>query len=100
MKKTQILLPLLCSSLLCSNILAEEKAAEEAATTDAAEKSNWKGNVEFGYVARSGNTETTNINGKLHLEAEYSEWLQKLDLGAFSTSDNDVTTAKRFKIEY
>jgi len=74
--------------------------AEEAPATDAAEESNWKGNVEFGYVSSSGNTETTNINGKLHVEAEYSEWLQKLDIGAFSTSDNDVTTAKRFKIEY
>jgi len=95
MKKTQILLPLLCSCFLSLNIMAEEAPA-----TDAAEESNWKGNVEFGYVSSSGNTETTNINGKLHVEAEYSEWLQKLDIGAFSTSDNDVTTAKRFKIEY
>ncbi|MCP4271603.1 MAG: DUF481 domain-containing protein [Gammaproteobacteria bacterium] len=93
MKK--ILITLIYTSILCSNVVAEEEA-----TTEAAEKSNWKGNVEFGYVSSSGNTETTNINGKLHLEAEYSNWIQRLDLGAFTTSDNDVTTAKRFKIEY
>ncbi|MCP4414790.1 MAG: DUF481 domain-containing protein [Gammaproteobacteria bacterium] len=93
MKK--LLISLLYTSILCSSILAEEATA-----TDAAEESNWKGNVEFGYVSSTGNTETTNINGKLHLEAEYNDWTQKLDLGAFSTSDANETTAKRYKIEY
>ncbi len=88
----KVLIPLLSTSILCSNILAEE--------ADAVEESNWKGNVEFGYVSSTGNTETTNINGKFHLEAEYNDWIQKLDLGAFSTSNDDETTAKRFKIEY
>jgi len=90
MKK--VLISLLCTSVLCSNIMAEE--------ADAAEKSNWKGSVEFGYVSSTGNTETTNLNGKFHVEAEYNDWVQKLDLAAFSTSDDVETTAKRYKIEY
>ncbi|MCP4273203.1 MAG: DUF481 domain-containing protein [Gammaproteobacteria bacterium] len=98
MRKIQI--SLLYTSILCSSILCSSIMAEEAVATDAVEEPNWKGSVEFGYVSSTGNTETTNLNGKFHLEAEYNDWVQKLDLGAFSTSDNDETTAKRFKIEY
>ena len=75
------------------NLLAEESVEE----TDV---SAWKGDVQFGYVATSGNTETTNLNGKLNLEKIYDKWTHLFSAAAFSTSDNNQTTAERFKLEY
>jgi len=84
---------LLIILLLPINLLAEE-------TTDEADISTWKGDVQFGYVATSGNTETTNLNGKLNIEKIHKKWIHLFSAAAFSTSDNNQTTAERFKLEY
>lgn len=84
---------LLIILLLPINLFAEE-------TTDEADVSTWKGDVQFGYVATSGNTETTNLNGKLNIVKSHEKWLHLFSAAAFSTSDNNQTTAERFKLEY
>lgn len=84
---------LLIILLLPINLFAEE-------TTNEADASTWKGDVQFGYVATSGNTETTNLNGKLNIEKIHEKWIHLFSAAAFSTSDNDQTTAERFKLEY
>ena len=71
--------------------------AEE--TTDA-KQSVWKGDVQFGYVMSSGNTESTNLNSKFNIEHTYADWNQLMSLVAFSSSDNSQTTAERYKLEY
>ncbi len=92
-----ILLSLL---LLSTNLIAQENDSSGTNKTDVEKKSTWKGNVEFGYVSSSGNTETNNINGKFHIEAAYNNWTQLFDAATFSSSNNDTTTADRFKLAY
>jgi len=82
--------------LLSSHLLAEETDANNAVE----ETKSWKGDVQFGYVATSGNTETTNLNGKFNIEKNYEQWIHKFSAVAFSTSDNEQTTAERYKLEY
>jgi len=84
---------LLLFLLLPINLFAED-------TNDEADVSTWKGDVQFGYVATSGNTETTNLNGKFNIEKTYEKWIHLFSAAAFSTSDNEQTTAERFKLEY
>jgi len=90
---------LLLIILMSANILAEESDTSEI-NTDDAQQSSWKGNVEFGYVSSSGNTDTTNMNGKFHIEAAYNNWTQLFDAATFSSSNNEDTTAERFKLAY
>ena len=71
-----------------------------AEETTAAEQSTWKGDVQFGYVMSSGNTESTNLNSKFNIEHTYADWNQLMSLVAFSSSDNNQTTAERYKLEY
>lgn len=72
----------------------------EAATETKEEAKNWKGDIQFGYVMTSGNTENTNINGKIHLGGNLEKWRHLVTVEAFSTSDNDRTTAEHYKLKY
>lgn len=93
MKRTLIILLILTTGL-CS------QATEVADSSKDAEQSSWKGDVQFGYVMSSGNTESDNLNGKFNIEHRVADWKQHLSLVAFSSSDNDQTTAERYKLEY
>jgi len=88
-----LLLILLIST---TNLYAQES---DNATEDA-NKSPWKGDVQFGYVTSSGNTETTNLNGKFNLGYTNEDWSHLLTAIAFSSSDKAGTTAERYKLEY
>ncbi len=90
---------LLIISLMFTNLLAEEGDSSET-KKDESELSTIKGNVEFGYVASSGNTETTNMNGKFHIEAAYNNWVQQFDAATFFSSNDENTTAERFMFVY
>ena len=76
---------------LSSTLYAEESTKEE---------SPWNGDVQFGYVMSSGNTESENLNGKISVEYKSTDWLQAAKLEAFSSSDQEITTAERYKFEY
>jgi putative salt-induced outer membrane protein len=89
----KLTLSILLSFLLSSNLLAFEADAEE-------KEPEFKGDVQFGYIMSSGNTDTTNLNGKFNLLYDLNEWAQKFSLEAYSSSDNDITTAERYKAEY
>ncbi len=84
---------LLIILLLPINLFAEE-------TTDEADVSTWKGDVQFGYVATSGNTENSNLNSKLNIERVDAKWTHLFSAAAFSMSEDNETTAERFKLEY
>jgi len=80
-------------------LLSAGLSAEEVKTEDASE-STWKNNIEFGYLMSSGNTETESLNGKINAINTLENWRHDFKLAAFSSSDNDQTTAERFLLEY
>ncbi len=66
--------------------------AEETAEAETAKESNWKSNIEFGYVATSGNTNTTSINGRFAFSYEIEHWRHSFDIKAiFGSAQEDVT---------
>jgi putative salt-induced outer membrane protein len=82
------LISLISSSLLFLipvSILAEEVPEPEQA---------WKASVQFGYVATSGNTKTTSINGGFSASYEEKQWEHSLDIKTIFGSAEDATTSQ------
>ncbi|MDQ7050090.1 MAG: DUF481 domain-containing protein [Enterobacterales bacterium] len=86
---------LLSSSCLAQDVNNEDtdKAADKiVAGKNAEEKSAWKSNIEFGYVATSGNTQTTSINGRFAWSYEVEHWRHSFDLKAIFGSAEDTSS--------
>lgn len=56
----------------------------------------WAGSGEAGYVATSGNTETSNLTLKLGLTNEREKWRHNLALEGLKSEDDGDTTAERY----
>ncbi len=91
MKRSIISAILVLSTITTINHLQAEEAVDESA---------WKGNVELGYVSSKGNTETTSLNSKVNVDYKTLDWLQHLSAEAFTSSENNMSTAERYKLEY
>ena len=83
------------SFLVSLNLTAYEENTEEKEPVPAL-----KGDVQFGYLMSSGNTDSTTLNGKFNILYNLDEWLHKFSLEAYSTSDSDITTGERYKAAY
>jgi len=66
-------------------VIAEETAPAEPS---------WKASVEFGYVATSGNTETTSINSGFSVVYEEQVWRHALDIKTIFGSAEDSSTSE------
>lgn len=88
-------------SVLLILLFTQKSFADEVKKDD--EK--WKSNIEFGYVATSGNTETTSLNGGFSINFEEKNWRHSLDIKAVfgSAQDSDTseieTNAEKYFIE-
>lgn len=56
----------------------------------------WKGSVQVGITATTGNTKTKNINAKADITREKNNWRHHLHLSALSASTQGTTTAERY----
>lgn len=79
------------SILASSMLLANNASAEDAANT-----SLWKASAEIGYVATSGNTDTTTLNAKGMASTEREKWRHTLEITALNSEDENVTTAEKY----
>lgn len=61
-----------------------------------AEDAPWSGEVELGYVATSGNTETQTLNFKAGLGYKKGKWTHGLSVSALSTKDEDRVSAEKY----
>lgn len=61
----------------------------------AAEADPLTGKFELGYLATSGNTETSSLNSKLALVYEIDQWRHSLNAAVVHAEDSGVTTAER-----
>ena len=64
-----------------------------------AEFDNWEGEGEAGVLVTSSNTEETNINGRLGLLHEVSEWRNTGDFRSTYSETDDTTTAEKYSAE-
>jgi putative salt-induced outer membrane protein len=58
------------------------------------------GKASLGYLATSGNAESTSANAKLNLLLDREPWSHELDLNAISATSSDVTTAEAYAAGY
>jgi len=75
--------------LLCAAHAGGAFAAETA-------EEGLKGEVELGWVATSGNTETQSFNGKAKAIHERDQWRNTFRLEALNSQDEDETTSERY----
>ena len=66
---------------------------------DEAENS-WEGNISFGYLASTGNTETENFNGEVKAAYSLIGWVHNVYLSTVGSRDNGVTTGERYQAQY
>ena len=55
-----------------------------------------EGEAELGYLASSGNSETTSLNAKAKTAFDFADWRHKASASAISASDSDETTQERY----
>ncbi|MDL0431324.1 DUF481 domain-containing protein [Marinobacter sp. TBZ242] len=57
----------------------------------------WEGEAELGVLITSGNTEETNINGRLGLLHEIDEWRNNGEFRSAYSETDDVTTSEKYQ---
>ena len=73
--------------LLAAPIIAAEEEGEE---------SPWAGKATLGYLATSGNSETTSLNSGFEVGYTAGNWAHSLTLGAINATQDDATTAEAY----
>jgi putative salt-induced outer membrane protein len=58
------------------------------------------GQIAVGYLATSGNTESTNVNATLAMLYQLERWAHDFDASAISAATDDVTTAEAYSAKY
>jgi putative salt-induced outer membrane protein len=62
------------------------------------------GKIALGYLATSGNSDTTNLNAQIGLQYLTGKWTDTLDLAAIKSAESGESTAERYnadgKVEY
>jgi putative salt-induced outer membrane protein len=74
--------------VLPSSLLAQEEQ----------EKSPWAGKATLGYLATSGNTENSTLNGGFEVGYTSGKWAHLLQAAAISASENEMTTAEAYDL--
>lgn len=64
------------------------------------EEPEWNGQADVGYLASSGNTDTSNLNAKLILEYLTGRWKHIGNISAVGATDSGATTAERYQAGY
>lgn len=80
-----------CSMLLVaanSNVIAQQPAPVKR----------WSGDLEFGYLDTSGNTEETSITGKADVNWEKDEWRNKILFNSLNSIANNERSAEKYSL--
>lgn len=86
--RTQTLTPIALTAVIGCVTPLTGLAAEE--TTD------WKGEVELGYVQNEGNTEKSSLHAATDIKATFGEWSNRLVLEAVNAESDGERSAERY----
>ena len=76
---------------LATPLLAQEEEAAE-------EESPWSGNVKLGYLAMTGNTESSSLNSGFEINYKLELWEHMATAAAIRSTDSKVTTAEAYDV--
>ena len=63
-------------------------------------ENSWEGNISFGYLASTGNTETENFNGEVKAAYSLIGWVHNVFLSTVGSRDAGATTGERYQAQY
>lgn len=72
-------------------------AAHSQAGNPAAEESPWAGSASLGYLATSGNTDTTSYNSAFEVSYAVNKWTHTFDGAANGADESDEATAEAYQ---
>jgi len=75
--------------VIVSPLFAQEEEATE-------EESPWSGNVKLGYLAMSGNTDSSSLNSGFEINYKLELWEHQATAAAIYSTESDVTTAEAY----
>lgn len=67
---------------------------------EAAEPASWDGNVDLGYLATSGNSETESLNFATTASRSFGVWTHNFELQAINSSDSGTRSTERYLGRY
>lgn len=73
-------------------------AAAATAQDTPADEGPWSGDIEFGYVSTSGNTETTSMKGRAEVLREVDKWRYNLHFDALNASEDGDRSAEQYLV--
>jgi len=79
---------------------AGRAAADEATAADAGGLLGWRGTLDLGYLASSGNTETQTLNFAAEANRTFGQWTHNLYAQAVNSSDSGARSAERYLLGY
>ena len=74
--------------------------APVVAAEEEEQESPWAGKATLGYLATSGNSETTSLNGGFEVGYTAGNWAHLLTLGAINATQDEVTTAEAYDVSW
>src|SRR5690606_2085273 len=75
-------------------------ASLDAAAQSASSEAPFSGKAALGYIATSGNTDSTSANAALALRFVRESWRHAFDLSGVGASTDDATTAEAYLFKY
>ena len=66
------------------------------AASSTASATEWKGDVELGYIVKSGNSSSESLNAKMNMVRDNQPWRQSARLEASNSSDDNGRTAEKY----
>lgn len=77
-------------------LLPAAGVAQESAT-EAGEEGPWSGNATLGYIATSGNTESSSLNTGFEIGYTAGQWFHRIKGSAINSSQDEVTIAEAYQ---
>lgn len=79
----------------CMPGMAQDETGAAAAEEDTGP---WSGNIKFGYLGTSGNTETTNMNSSFGVAYAVGSWEHSFNAFAINATESNDTTAEAYEL--
>lgn len=83
-------------TIACLAAIAPLNAQEEAATIEGP----WAGKAALGYLATSGNSESSSLNTRFELGYTSGKWEHLADASAINAQESEQTTAEAYKLGF
>jgi putative salt-induced outer membrane protein len=94
MKKRHVLLLTMITSLLSMHAHAQQVGSPPAGK----EKGPWSGKAALGFLAASGNTESSSLNSAFTVAYTAGRWAHSLEATAINTTENEQTSAEAYAL--